>query len=83
MKIKRDYSQPFFRQPKRHRLRNRLIAALLVCCLAWASFHNGQLSVKLSIRWALRKPRRRRIPANWRGAPPPSCKPVTSKPQKR
>jgi tetratricopeptide (TPR) repeat protein len=29
MKIKRDYSQPFFRDPKRHPIRNMLIAALL------------------------------------------------------
>ena len=29
MKIQRDYTQPFFREPKRHPLRNMLIAALL------------------------------------------------------
>ena len=29
MRIRRDYSQPFFREPKRHRLRNTLIAAIL------------------------------------------------------
>ncbi len=29
MRIRRDYSQPFFREPKRHRTRNRLFAVLL------------------------------------------------------
>ncbi len=29
MRIKRDYSQPFFRQPKRHRIRNILFAIFL------------------------------------------------------
>lgn len=29
MKIRRDYTQPFFRQPKRHPVRNMFIAALL------------------------------------------------------
>ena len=29
MQIRRDYQEPFFREPKRHRLRNTLIAALL------------------------------------------------------
>lgn len=29
MRIRRDYSQPFFREPKRHRLRNTLIAVML------------------------------------------------------
>ena len=29
MRIRRDYSQPFFREPKRHRLRNTLIAVIL------------------------------------------------------
>lgn len=29
MRIKRDYSQPFFREPKRHRTRNTLIAIIL------------------------------------------------------
>ena len=36
MKIKRDYSQPFFRQPKRHPLRNLLIAALFGLLLGLA-----------------------------------------------
>lgn len=36
MKIKRDYTQPFFRQPKRHPLRNMLIAALLGLLLGLA-----------------------------------------------
>ena len=29
MKIRRDYSQPFFREPKRHRLRNVLLVTIL------------------------------------------------------
>ena len=29
MRIRRDYSQPFFREPKRHRTRNTLIAVIL------------------------------------------------------
>lgn len=36
MRIKRDYSQPFFRQPKRHPIRNMLIAALLGLLLGLA-----------------------------------------------
>ncbi len=36
MRIKRDYTQPFFRQPKRHPLRNMLIAALLGLLLGLA-----------------------------------------------
>ena len=36
MKIQRDYSQPFFREPKRHPLRNMLIAALLGLLLGLA-----------------------------------------------
>ncbi len=36
MQIKRDYSHPFFREPKRHRLRNSLIAALLGLLLGLA-----------------------------------------------
>ncbi|MCY3778908.1 MAG: tetratricopeptide repeat protein [Chloroflexi bacterium] len=36
MKIKRDYTQPFFRQPKRHPIRNMLIAALLGLLLGLA-----------------------------------------------
>ncbi len=36
MKIKRDYTQPFFRQPKRHPVRNMLIAALLGLLLGLA-----------------------------------------------
>ena len=36
MKIRRDYSQPFFREPKRHRLRNSLIAAILGLLLGLA-----------------------------------------------
>ncbi len=36
MKIERDYSQPFFRQPKRHRSRNLLIAAFLGLLLGLA-----------------------------------------------
>lgn len=33
MQIKRDYTQPFFRQPKRRRLRNLLFAAVLLALL--------------------------------------------------
>ena len=33
MKIRRDYTQPFFRQPKRHRVRNFFIASLLCLLL--------------------------------------------------
>ncbi len=36
MKIKRDYSQPFFRQPKRHPIRNLLIASILGVLLGLA-----------------------------------------------
>ncbi len=36
MKITRDYTQPFFRQPKRHPVRNMLIAALLGALLGLA-----------------------------------------------
>lgn len=36
MKIRRDYSQPFFRQPKRHPIRNLLIAAALGLLLGLA-----------------------------------------------
>ena len=36
MKIQRDYTQPFFREPKRHPLRNMLIAALLGLLLGLA-----------------------------------------------
>ena len=36
MKIKRDYTQPFFRQPKRHPVRNVFIAALLGILLGLA-----------------------------------------------
>ncbi len=36
MKIKRDYTQPFFRQPKRHPIRNMLLAALLGALLGLA-----------------------------------------------
>ena len=36
MKIRRDYTQPFFRQPKRHPIRNMVIAALLGLLLALA-----------------------------------------------
>lgn len=36
MKIQRDYTQPFFRAPKRHPLRNMLIAALLGLLLGLA-----------------------------------------------
>ena len=36
MKIRRDYTQPFFREPKRHPLRNMLIAALLGLLLGLA-----------------------------------------------
>lgn len=36
MKIKRDYSQPFFRPPKRHPIRNLFIAALLGLLLGLA-----------------------------------------------
>ena len=36
MKIKRDYTQPFFRQPKRHPIRNMFIAALLGLLLGLA-----------------------------------------------
>ena len=36
MKIKRDYRQPFFSQPKRHPIRNMLIAALLGALLGLA-----------------------------------------------
>ena len=36
MRIKRDYSQPFFRQPKRHPIRNLLIAAVLGLLLGLA-----------------------------------------------
>ena len=36
MKIKRDYTQPFFRQPKRHPIRNMLIAAILGVLLGLA-----------------------------------------------
>ena len=36
MKIRRDYSQPFFREAKRHRLRNSLIAAILGLLLGLA-----------------------------------------------
>lgn len=36
MKIKRDYTQPFFRQPKRHPVRNMFIAALLGLLLGLA-----------------------------------------------
>ena len=36
MKIQRDYTQPFFRQPKRHPIRNMLIAALLGLLLGLA-----------------------------------------------
>ena len=36
MKIKRDYTQPFFRQPKRHPIRNLIIAALLGLLLGLA-----------------------------------------------
>lgn len=42
MQIKRDYSHPFFREPKRHRLRNSLIAAILGLLLGLAVF--GQRS---------------------------------------
>ena len=43
MKIRRDYSQPFFREPKRHRLRNVLLVTILGVLLGagivwqWAS----------------------------------------------
>jgi len=36
VKIQRDYTQPFFREPKRHPLRNMLIAALLGLLLGLA-----------------------------------------------
>jgi tetratricopeptide (TPR) repeat protein len=36
MKIRRDYSQPFFRQPKRHPVRNVFIAAILGLILGLA-----------------------------------------------
>jgi len=36
MKIRRDYTQPFFRQPKRHPIRNMFIAALLGLLLGLA-----------------------------------------------
>ncbi len=36
MKIRRDYSRPFFRQPKRHPLRNMIIAAALGLLLGLA-----------------------------------------------
>ena len=36
MQIKRDYSHPYFREPKRHRLRNALIAAILGLLLGLA-----------------------------------------------
>ena len=36
MKIQRDYTQPFFRQPKRRRLRNLILAALLISLLGAA-----------------------------------------------
>lgn len=36
MRIRRDYSQPFFRQPKRHPIRNMFIAAFLVLLLGLA-----------------------------------------------
>lgn len=36
MQIKRDYTQPFFRQPKRRRLRNGLLLALLTLLLGAA-----------------------------------------------
>ncbi len=36
MKIRRDYTQPFFRQPKRHPVRNMFIAALLGLLLGLA-----------------------------------------------
>jgi len=36
MKISRDYTQPFFRQPKRHPIRNMFIAALLGLLLGLA-----------------------------------------------
>ena len=36
MKIERDYSQPFFRQPKRHPIRNMFIAAVLGLLLGLA-----------------------------------------------
>ena len=36
MKIRRDYTQPFFRQPKRHSLRNIFIAAALGLLLGLA-----------------------------------------------
>ena len=36
MQIKRDYSHPFFREPKRHRLRNTLIAVILGLLLGLA-----------------------------------------------
>ena len=36
MKIRRDYTQPFFRQPKRHPIRNMFIAAVLGLLLGLA-----------------------------------------------
>ena len=36
MKIRRDYTQPFFRQPKRHPIRNMFIAAVLGALLGLA-----------------------------------------------
>ena len=36
MKIRRDYTQPFFREPKRHPIRNRFIAAILGLLLGLA-----------------------------------------------
>lgn len=43
MQIKRDYSRPFFRDPKRHPVRNMLIAALLGALLGLGILSQGPI----------------------------------------
>ena len=50
MKIKRDYTQPFFRQPKRHPVRNLLIAAFLGLLLGLAILWQREAVEAIALR---------------------------------
>ena len=56
MRIRRDYSHPFFREPKRRRSRNRLIAAFLGLLLGLAVMSSHQATVELVIESLVGEP---------------------------
>lgn len=56
MKIRRDYSQPFFRQPKRHRLRNLLIVCALGMLLGLTLWWQGEALLNMALNLSLSPP---------------------------